>query len=109
MIEMNIKGLMVIPYNMPIIILRTGARRYRSACSSQCVRSRSKTSNARPMTRPAAQHPGPAFGVDRIVVCDLKENTFYALIHFRPPPDRSPSTRGRAIRSPWRCARADHG
>ena len=45
--------------------------------------------------------------VQKIVVCDLQENTFYALIYLRAER-RAPwrSTRGRATRSRWRCGRA---
>ena len=46
--------------------------------------------------------------VDKVVVCDLKKNTFYALIHLTAAASRSPSTRVRAMPSHSHCGPAPH-
>ena len=93
-IEMSIKGLMVDPIsNMPIVILRDkeGSKTLpiwvgmfeANAIALQIE----NISTPRPMTHDLLRnviHDLRAT-VDRIVVCDLKENTFYALIHLQTP------------------------
>src|SRR5919201_2228593 len=89
-IEMTIKGLMVDPItNMPIIILRDqeGQRVLpiwvgvfeANAIALQIE----NVQTPRPMTHDLLKNviDDLRARVDRIVVCELKENTFYALIH----------------------------
>src|SRR5499425_2746177 len=89
-IEMSIKGLMVDPItNMPIVILRDkdGQRVLpiwvgifeANAIALQIE----NISTPRPMTHDLLRNviQDLQASVDKIVVCDLKENTFYAVIH----------------------------
>jgi bifunctional DNase/RNase len=89
-IEMNIKGLMIDPItNMPIIILRdpSGQRILpiwvgvfeANAIALQIE----NVQTPRPMTHDLLRNviDGLNARVERIVVCDLKDNTFYATIH----------------------------
>ena len=89
-IEMAIKGLMVDPItNMPIIVLREvdGERVLpiwvgvfeANAIALQVE----NVQTPRPMTHDLLSNVIAELGaqVERIVVCDLKENTFYALLH----------------------------
>src|SRR6476646_7073866 len=92
LIEMTIKGLMVDPItNMPIIILRDQDGQKvlpiwvgifeANAIALQIE----NVSTPRPMTHDLLRnviHDLKAT-VEKIVVCDLQENTFYALIHLR--------------------------
>ena len=91
-IEMTIKGLMVDPItNMPIIILRDkdGQRVLpiwvgvfeANAIALQIE----NVTTPRPMTHDLLEqrHPRPQGDIQKIVVSDLKENTFYALIYLR--------------------------
>ena len=89
-IEMTIKGLMIDPItNMPIIVLRDqqGQRILpiwvgvfeANAIALQIE----KVETPRPMTHDLLKRMVDALGglVERIVVCELRENTFYATIH----------------------------
>jgi bifunctional DNase/RNase len=89
-IEMTIKGLMVDPItNMPIIILRAkdGSKVLpiwvgifeANAIALQIE----NIATPRPMTHDLLRNviQDLKAGVEKIVVCDLKENTFYALIY----------------------------
>jgi bifunctional DNase/RNase len=91
-IEMTVKGLMIDPItNMPIIILRdeAGSRILpiwvgvfeANAIALQIE----NVQTPRPMTHDLLKNmlDDLEAQVDRIVVCDLKENTFYATIHLR--------------------------
>ena len=91
-IEMTIKGLMVDPItNMPIVILRDddGERVLpiwvgifeANAIALQIE----NVATPRPMTHDLLRNviQDLKAAVEKIVVCDLKENTFYALIHLR--------------------------
>jgi hypothetical protein len=91
-IEMSIKGLMIDPItNMPIIVLRDqeGQRLLpiwvgvfeANAIALQIE----KVETPRPMTHDLLRNVIADLEgtVERIVVCDLKENTFYATIHIR--------------------------
>jgi bifunctional DNase/RNase len=91
-IEMNIKGLMIDPItNMPIIILRDqeGQRILpiwvgvfeANAIALQIE----NVQTPRPMTHDLLKNiiDDLSAEVERIVVTELKENTFYALIHLR--------------------------
>ncbi|HYU43588.1 MAG TPA: bifunctional nuclease family protein [Vicinamibacteria bacterium] len=91
-IEMNIKGLMIDPItNMPIIILRDpeGQRILpiwvgvfeANAIALQIE----NVQTPRPMTHDLLKNiiDDLSAHVERIVVTELKENTFYALIHLR--------------------------
>ena len=93
-IEMNIKGLMIDPItNMPIIILRDqeGQRILpiwvgvfeANAIALQIE----NVQTPRPMTHDLLKNiiDDLSASVERIVVTELKENTFYALIHLRTP------------------------
>jgi bifunctional DNase/RNase len=92
LIEMTIKGLMVDPItNTPIIILRDqdGQRilpiwvgvHEANAIALQIE----NIQTPRPMTHDLLKNviQDLRAAVDRIVVCDLKENTFFALIHLQ--------------------------
>ena len=93
MIEMNIKGLMV----DPITTCRSsscGQRRTKGAADlwfgvfeANAIARQSRTSTPRPMTHDLLRNiiQDLQATVDRIVVCDLKENTFYAMIHLKTP------------------------
>ncbi len=91
-IEMTIKGLMVDPItNMPIVILRDedGERVLpiwvgifeANAIALQIE----NVATPRPMTHDLLRNviQDLKAAVEKIVVCDLKDNTFYALIHLR--------------------------
>ena len=91
-IEMTIKGLMVDPItNMPIVILRDAAGEHvlpiwvgifeANAIALQIE----NVATPRPMTHDLLRNVISDLNgsVEKIVVCDLKENTFYALIHVR--------------------------
>ena len=115
-IEMTIKGLMIDPItNMPIIILRDedGQRILpiwvgvfeANAIALQIE----NVQTPRPMTHDLLKNMIDDLDarVERIVVCDLKENTFYATIHLRTAGggDRR-STPAPPTPSPWPCAPA---
>ena len=115
MIEMNIKGLMVDPItNMPIIILRDAEGQkvlpiWVGVFEANAIALQIENiQTPRPMTHDLLRNiiQDLQATVDKIVVCDLKENTFYAMIHLKTPPARSRSTRARATPSRWRCAPA---
>ena len=91
-IEMTIKGLMVDPItNMPIVILRDAAGEHvlpiwvgifeANAIALQIE----NVATPRPMTHDLLRNVISDLkgSVEKIVVCDLKENTFYALIYVR--------------------------
>jgi len=91
LIEMTIKGLMVDPVtNMPIVILKDkdGDRVLpiwvgifeANAIALQIE----NVATPRPMTHDLLRNIIADLDgqVDRVVVCDLKDNTFYAVIHF---------------------------
>jgi uncharacterized protein len=91
-IEMTIKGLMVDPItNMPIIILRDEAGQRvlpiwvgifeANAIALQIE----NVATPRPMTHDLLRNVIEDLRgvVEKIVVCDLKDNTFYALIHIQ--------------------------
>ncbi len=91
---MVIKGLMVDPItNMPIIVLREiGGQRVlpiwvgvfeANAIALQVE----NVQTPRPMTHDLLRNVIGELGgnVERIVVCELKENTFYALLHISSP------------------------
>ena len=94
MIEMNIKGLMVDPItNMPIIILRDSEGQkvlpiWVGVFEANAIALQIENiQTPRPMTHDLLRNiiQDLQASVDKIVVCDLKENTFYALIHLRTP------------------------
>jgi bifunctional DNase/RNase len=98
-IEMTIKGLMIDPLtNMPIVVLRDqdGQRILpiwvgvfeANAIALQIE----NVQTPRPMTHDLLKNVigDLEAGVERIVVCDLKENTFYATIHLTSPAGRLP-------------------
>ena len=94
MIEMNIKGLMVDPItNMPIIILRdTDGQKvlpiWVGVFEANAIALQIENiQTPRPMTHDLLRNIIQDLNatVDKIVVCDLKENTFYALIHLTTP------------------------
>ncbi len=91
---MGIKGLMVDPItNMPIIVLReVGGQRVlpiwvgvfeANAIALQVE----NVQTPRPMTHDLLRAVISELGgqVERIVVCELKENTFYAVMHLQSP------------------------
>ena len=94
LVEMTIKGLMVDPItNMPIIILRDhdGQRVlpiWVGVFEANAIALQIENiETPRPMTHDLLRnviHDLQAT-VEKIVVCDLKENTFYALIHLQTP------------------------
>ena len=94
MIEMNIKGLMVDPItNMPIIILRDQEGEkvlpiWVGVFEANAIALQIENiQTPRPMTHDLLRNiiQDLQATVEKIVVCDLKENTFYALIHLQTP------------------------
>ena len=90
MIEMNIKGLMVDPItNMPIIILRDSEGQkvlpiWVGVFEANAIALQiENVTTARPMTHDLLRNviQDLKATVQKIVVCDLQENTFYALIY----------------------------
>ena len=93
-IEMTIKGLMVDPVtNMPIIILRDQEGQkvlpiWVGVFEANAIALQIENiQTPRPMTHDPLRNiiQDLQAAVEKIVVCDLKENTFYALIHPRTP------------------------
>ena len=91
-IEMTIKGLMVDPItNMPIIILRDKAEQrvlpiWVGVFEANAIALQiENVQTPRPMTHDLLRNviQDLSARVERIVVTDLKENTFYAVIHLR--------------------------
>jgi hypothetical protein len=91
-IEMSIKGLMIDPItNMPIIVLRDGEGQrllpiWVGVFEANAIALQiENVQTPRPMTHDLLKNiiTDLAGTVDRIVVCDLRENTFYAQIHIR--------------------------
>jgi bifunctional DNase/RNase len=91
-IEMTIKGLMVDPItNMPIIILRDAAGErvlpiWVGIFEANAIALQIENiATPRPMTHDLLRNviQDLKAAVEKIVVCDLKENTFYALIYLR--------------------------
>ena len=91
-IEMTVKGLMIDPItNMPIIILRDEAGErilpiWVGVFEANAIALQMENvQTPRPMTHDLLKNmlDDLEARVDRIVVCDLKENTFYATIHLR--------------------------
>ena len=91
-IEMTIKGLMVDPItNMPIIILRDQDGQkvlpiWVGIFEANAIALQIEyIQTPRPMTHDLLRNviQDLQAAVERIVVCDLKENTFYALIHLQ--------------------------
>ena len=120
MIEMNIKGLMVDPItNMPIIILRDPDGQkvlpiWVGVFEANAIALQIENiQTPRPMTHDLLRNiiQDLQATVDKIVVCDLKENTFYAMIHLhhagRPGRDRCAAER--RDRAGAAHARADPG
>ena len=94
LIEMTIKGLMVDPItNMPIIILRDrdGQRVlpiWVGVFEANAIALQIENiQTPRPMTHDLLRNviQDLQAAVEKIVVCDLRENTFYALIHLQTP------------------------
>jgi bifunctional DNase/RNase len=92
LIEMNIKGLMVDPItNMPIIILRDqdGQRVlpiWVGVFEANAIALQIENiQTPRPMTHDLLKNviQDLQAAVERVVVCDLKDNTFFALIHLQ--------------------------
>ena len=92
LIEMTIKGLMVDPItNMPIIILRDQHGQkvlpiWVGIFEANAIALQIENiQTPRPMTHDLLRNiiQDLQAAVDRVVVCDLKENTFYAVIHLQ--------------------------
>lgn len=92
LIEMTIKGLMVDPItNMPIVILRDSEGQkllpiWVGVFEANAIALQiENVQPPRPMTHDLLRNviEDLQATVERIVVCDLKDNTFYALIHLR--------------------------
>ncbi len=113
-IEMSIKGLMVDPItNMPIIILRDKDGQkvlpiWVGIFEANAIALQIENiATPRPMTHDLLRNviQDLKASVQKVVVCDLQENTFYALIYLRSTATRWPSTRGRATPLRWRSGR----
>ena len=94
MIEMNIKGLMVDPItNMPIIILRDSEGQkvlpiWVGVFEANAIALQIENiQTPRPMTHDLLRNviQDLQATVEKVVVYDLKENTFYAMIHLQTP------------------------
>jgi bifunctional DNase/RNase len=97
MIEMNIKGLMVDPItNMPIIILRDSEGQkvlpiWVGVFEANAIALQIENVHTpRPMTHDLLRNviQDLQASVDRVVVCDVKDNTFFAQIHLDTPGGR---------------------
>lgn len=91
-IEMTIRGLMIDPItNMPIIVLRDSDGQrvlpiWVGVFEANAIALQiENVQTPRPMTHDLLKSvvDGLAATVDRIVVCDLRDNTFYATIYLR--------------------------
>ena len=91
-IEMTIKGLVIDPItNMPIVILRDQAGQkvlpiWVGIFEANAIALQIENiSTPRPMTHDLLRNVINDLNadVDKIVVCDLQDNTFYAMIHLR--------------------------
>jgi bifunctional DNase/RNase len=98
-IAMSIKGLMIDPItNMPIIILKDddGQRMlpiWVGVFEANAIALQLESvQTPRPMTHDLMKNLLEELGarIERVVVCDLKENTFYATIHLRIGERRVP-------------------
>ncbi len=87
-VEMKIRGLMIDPTNnIPIVVLKTSRGipccrfGWHAGGKRDCTGDR-EGSTARPMTHDLIRYLlfGLEAGVKKVVVCDLKENTYYATI-----------------------------
>ena len=94
LVEMTIKGLMVDPItNMPIIILRDQDGQkvlpiWVGVFEANAIALQIENiQTPRPMTHDLLRNviQDLQAAVEKVVVCDLKENTFYALIHLQTP------------------------
>lgn len=94
LVEMTIKGLMVDPVtNMPIVILRDSDGQrvlpiWVGVFEANAIALQIENIHTpRPMTHDLLRNVIEDLhaAVDKIVVCDLRENTFYALIHLQTP------------------------
>lgn len=92
LIEMNIKGLMVDPItNMPIVILRDREGQkmlpiWVGVFEANAIALQIENiQTPRPMTHDLLRNviQDLQAAVEKIVVCDLKENTFFAVIHLQ--------------------------
>lgn len=104
-IEMTIRGLMIDPItNMPIIVLRDSDGQrvlpiWVGVFEANAIALQiENVQTPRPMTHDLLKSvvDGLAATVDRVVVCDLRDNTFYATIYLRAagalvPVDARPS------------------
>src|SRR5688500_17313462 len=104
-IEMTIKGLMIDPItNMPIIILRDSEGQRMLPIwvgvfeANAIALQLEDVQTPRPMTHDLMKNLVDEMGaqVERVVVCDLRDNTFYATIHLKTrerqiPIDARPS------------------
>ena len=91
-IEMTIKGLMIDPItNMPIIILRDGDGQRMLPIwvgvfeANAIALQLESVQTPRPMTHDLMKNLLEEMGasIERVVVCDLRENTFYATIYLK--------------------------
>jgi bifunctional DNase/RNase len=104
-VEMKIKGLMIDPIsNMPIIILRDPQSNAVLPIwvgifeANAIALQMEKIATPRPMTHDLVKNIliGIGAGVERVVITELKDNTFYALLYLRQgdrllPVDSRPS------------------
>jgi len=93
-IEMTIKGLMIDPItNMPINILRDGDGQRMLPIwvgvfeANAIALQLEAVQTPRPMTHDLMKNLLEEMGgsIERVVVCDLRENTFYATIYLKTP------------------------
>ena len=109
-VEMKVMGLMVDPVtNMPIVILKDDSENHVLPIwvgifeANAIALKVEAIDTPRPMTHDLLYSMVGAFGarVDKIVVTELRENTYFAQIHMQMKAARSRSIRGRAMRSRW--------
>jgi bifunctional DNase/RNase len=114
LIEMSIKGLMVDPItNMPIVILKDKmGERVLSIWvgifeANAIALQIENVATPRPMTHDLLRNIITDLdgSVDRIVVSDLKDNTFFAIIHLTVRGERVAVDARPAMQLPWRCER----
>ena len=97
LVKMSVSGLTIDPYtNSPIMILKEeeGERSlpiWIGLLEATAIASElEKVKFARPMTHDLLRNVIETFGasVEKVEVCDLRDNTFYALIHMQGAGDR---------------------
>jgi uncharacterized protein len=112
LIQMTVRGIALDPItNMPIIILKDVDERKALPIwvgifeANAIALELEKVTTPRPMTHDLLKSVLDGLGVSvrQVIVNDLKDNTFFAVIELNHKGRSSTSTRAPATPSPWRC------